>query len=53
MTNNTSYNANIGFFDVGNELCQKEKPYVCLVPLAHAPDDFSRQISNWRDTASW
>ncbi|KAF6836762.1 transcriptional xre family [Colletotrichum plurivorum] len=38
----SSYTANISFFNADHETFKREKPYVCLVPLTHAPPDFKQ-----------
>lgn len=37
-----SHEASLCFFDADHEIYRTEKPYVCLVPLTHAPPDFSQ-----------
>lgn len=35
-----AHNVSLGFFDSSLEVYETKKPYVCLVPLTHAPKDF-------------
>ena len=43
------HNVSLGFFKADAEQYKKEKPYVCLVPLTHAPPGFSQSNVEYHD----